>query len=170
MSMGGPRFVLLEESSLAVPRHMNPHWASGGPHDSTSTSTSQQASPKREKTNKPKSLHSFSFSAPARREIRSGDFLCYFPTRTSEAGESHGWRYTVGSRTHARPGPSGTGTFEPGPLVRTHVVFLFSLAKGYIGAREGQGVGRVGRFGASVPHWDKFTRPGRGPLEGGGFP
>lgn len=167
---GGPSALFwLEEARLQCRGTLNPHWAFGGPHDSTSTSTSQPASQPvpREKTNKPKSLLFFLFPPRLGEKSAVETLFTYFPTRTSEAGESHGTRYTVGSRTHARPGPSGTGTLRLGrPLVRTHVVFSFSaLQKGTLGhSGRGQGVSGTRRqvWCQCVPHWDKFTRPGRG--------
>lgn len=145
MSMGLPSALfLLEEARLQCRGTLNPHWAFGGPHDSSS-STSQLASQsqERKKTNKPKSLLFFLFPPRLGEKSAVETLFTYFPTRTSEAGESHGRRYTVGSRTHARPGPSGTGTLRLGrPLVRTHVVFSFSaLQKGTLGhGGRGQGV------------------------------
>lgn len=143
---GDPAHCFAGGSSLAVPRHIESTLGFRGAARQQHQHQHQPASkpvPREKKTNKPKSLLFFLFPPRLGEKSAVETLFTYFPTRTSEAGESHGRRYTVGSRTHARPGPSGTGTLRLGrPLVRTHVVFSFSaLQKGTLGhSGRGQGV------------------------------
>lgn len=89
------------------------------------------------------------------------------PPARGDAVESHGRRSTVGSNTHAStcPHPPQVPVRRLDPPCQDACGFfiLFSLVKRVRTlqwGREGQGVGRVGRFGCCPT--GKFTRPGRG--------
>lgn len=159
---GGPRCLGRRKLACALPRHNTQYTHTHGQGATTNDSKQQAAAARQRERLKPTSpfcVFFFPFSAPARREIRSGAPNSP-PARAPLANRMAGVIYRSNTASNPcsgphpfLPPPSGTGT-RPGP-VNTHVAFFQPCKRIHWGpAREGRGPTRgVGTRPVGRPFW-----------------